>query len=777
MKRTLLTLVMAGPLVLAQGGDDDGPGRGVARLSLMNGDVSVRRGDSGDWVAAAINAPLMVEDRVLTGAGSRSEVQFDYFHRLRLAEDSEVRLSELEYRKYQIQIARGTVTLSALKGGDAQIELSTPGAAVRPLAHGQYRVTVRTDGAVEITVRKGEAEIFTPSGSEKLWPGRTMVVRLTGEGSQFQMIAAVPRDRWDDFNEQRDRDLQKSSAYRYVSRDIYGAEDLDGHGAWVYVAPYGYVWSPYVAPGWAPYRYGRWAWLDWYGWTWVSYDPWGWAPYHYGRWFHHGGRWCWWPGAYVGVRHYWSPGLVAWFGFGSGGFGFGVNVGFGWGNWGWVPLAPYEPCYRWWGPRYYGGYRNHTTIVNNVRIVNNTNIYNNYRNARVTNGVSVLEGGDFTRGATGRAWRSQDGDFTRASLMQGPLPATPGRNNLNFTDRAVRSDLASRGTQANERFYSRSGAARVDRVPFEQQRQALERATRSTEMRSALSAEGRGRSLETAGDGPRSAGGARAETPGMRSESQRSGWRRADEPAAGRSAAPDAGGRSYGSGDSWRRFGEPRSADTGSVRGEARKTESPRSEAPARQTQPSESGWRSFGDPSRGSRSSESVVRETPRIEGSRGSWSTGGGRSESPRSEPFRAAPGRSGGEQRQEAAPSRRGGQDMSGFRQGGWSTGGTRSAEPYSGGRVQSYDGGRSYGGGGYSSGGSYGGRMSGGSFGGGGYTGGRSAPSMSSGRGSFGGGGGFSGGSRGSGGGFSSGGGGRMSGGGGGRSSGGGGGRGR
>jgi len=28
--------------------EEDGPGRGVARISLMNGDVSVRRGDSGD---------------------------------------------------------------------------------------------------------------------------------------------------------------------------------------------------------------------------------------------------------------------------------------------------------------------------------------------------------------------------------------------------------------------------------------------------------------------------------------------------------------------------------------------------------------------------------------------------------------------------------------------------------------------------------------------------------------------------------------------------------
>ncbi len=760
MKRTLLSLMLVAltaPVAQAQA-SEDGPGRGVARLSLMNGDVSVRRGDSGDWVAAAINAPLMVEDRVLTGAGSRSEVQFDYFHRLRLAEDSEVRFAELEYGKYQIQVARGTVTLSALKGGDAQIELSTPGAAVRPLDHGQYRVTVRTDGTVEITVRKGEAEIFTPTGTEKLRPGRTMMVRAAGEGSEFQMTAALPRDRWDEFNEARDKDLQRSRAYKYVSRDVYGAEDLDGHGEWVYAAPYGYVWAPYAAPGWAPYRYGRWSWLDWYGWSWVSYDPWGWAPYHYGRWFHHGGRWCWWPGAYVGVRHYWSPGLVAWFGFGSGGFGFGVNAGFGFGHWGWVPLAPYEPYHRWWGGRYYGGYRNHTTIVNNVRVVNNTNIYNSYRNARVTNGVSVLEGGDFTRGGAGRAWRSQDGDYTRASLMEGALPAAPGRNNLNFSDRAVRSDLAARGTQGNERFYSRSAVTRTDRVPFEQQRQAMERATRSTEMRSAETAGGRSRTLETSGDGPRS-GGARTQMPDTRTEAQR-GWRRADEPA-GRGAAAESGGRTFGSGDSWRRFGEPRGGEGGAVsRGEATRPEATRSEAPARQAEPQDrGGWRSFGDPGRRSRGGEESAprMETPRSEGMRGSWSTGGGRSES----------GRGGGGQRQEATPSRRGGSDMS-FGSGRWSTGGGRSSDTYSGysGRGGASDGG-----------------LAGRSSMGGGRpawsappAGGRSYGGGSSGRSSYGGGGGMSGGGGRSAGSFGGGGGGRMSGGGGGRS-GGGGGRGR
>ena len=60
------------------------PERGVARISITGGEVSVRRGDSGDWVAAVVNAPLMVEDRVSTGTGSRAEVQFDSANLVRI---------------------------------------------------------------------------------------------------------------------------------------------------------------------------------------------------------------------------------------------------------------------------------------------------------------------------------------------------------------------------------------------------------------------------------------------------------------------------------------------------------------------------------------------------------------------------------------------------------------------------------------------------------------------------------------------------------------------
>jgi len=81
-----------------QQADDEGyaPEHGVARISLVNGEVSVQRGDSGELTAAALNGPLVVDDRLATGQNGRAEVQFDWGNMIRLAPDSEVRLGELD---------------------------------------------------------------------------------------------------------------------------------------------------------------------------------------------------------------------------------------------------------------------------------------------------------------------------------------------------------------------------------------------------------------------------------------------------------------------------------------------------------------------------------------------------------------------------------------------------------------------------------------------------------------------------------------------------------
>jgi len=76
----------------------------------MNGEVSVRRGDSADWVAGVVNAPLLTADRISTGPNSRAEVQFDSANMLRIGGNAEINLVQLEDRRFQMELARGTIT-------------------------------------------------------------------------------------------------------------------------------------------------------------------------------------------------------------------------------------------------------------------------------------------------------------------------------------------------------------------------------------------------------------------------------------------------------------------------------------------------------------------------------------------------------------------------------------------------------------------------------------------------------------------------------------------
>lgn len=590
MKRLgLLAIAMlAWPVSPAGAEPDDAPGRGVARISLINGDVSVRRGDSGDWVAAAINSPVIAPDSVFVGGGSRAEVQLDYANLIRLGANSEVRFAQLEQRRYQLQVARGTVTFAVLRDSDREVDLSTPNVSVRPLRKGAYRVSVRDDGTTEVTVRSGEADIFTPRGSELLRPGRTMLVRGTASEPEFQLTAALPEDEWDRFNEQRDRDLRRSTAYRYVSRDIYGVEDLDAYGRWVYVPPYGWVWAPYVAPGWAPYRYGRWAWIDFYGWTWIGYDPWGWAPYHWGRWFYHGPYgWCWWPGP-IYTRHYWRPALVAFFGWGSHS-GFHVGIGVGFGRIGWIPLAPYEPYYPWYGPRYWRGGR--TYVDNSVHVVNNVNIVNVYRNARIDHAVTAVDATEFGRGRVANLHRASEVELRRVSLVRGEVPVVPQLESLRFADRPAR--VENLPARSPEQFAGRwQHSQPPQRISFTEHQQRLERVARQV-------AEGQGSPRFGAGGRGATFEPGAEQTPG---ETGRRGWRSASEVEP----APAGGALAEG----WRRFGEParsgreareipsRSApETAEPRGRSFESASPRAAESRRAEEPG--GWRRFGEPTR----------------------------------------------------------------------------------------------------------------------------------------------------------------------------------
>jgi hypothetical protein len=446
-------LLTAGAFTPARAQDPDDLKRGVARISLMNGDVSVRRGDSGDWVAGVINAPLMTGDRVASAASSRGEVQFDAANLLRFGANTELRLTQLEYGRTQMELARGIVTYRVLRPSDSNVEIDTPTVSVRPAKQGSYRISVNEAGETEVTARLGDVEIFTPTGSQWVRSGQTLMARGSASDPEFQIVTANPADEWDRWSDGRDRTLLQSNSPRYVGPGISGSEDLDTYGNWTNVPEYGNVWQPAVASDWAPYQNGRWVWEDWYGWTWVSYDPWGWAPYHYGRWFHRDGfGWGWYPGV-IGARHFWSPALVGFFGFGH-----GIGVGFGFGNIGWVPLAPFEVFRPWWGRGFNGRDGFNRSI--NFTSVSVTNVF---RNARVNNGVHGVGVAEFQNGRFNSIQRLNGNQIHEAGLVRGQVPISPNRANLNFSDRQA---VAMPRSNQNGRFFTHQQPNPVARQPF-----------------------------------------------------------------------------------------------------------------------------------------------------------------------------------------------------------------------------------------------------------------------------------------------------------------------
>jgi len=343
----------------------DPPSR-VARLNLIEGQVSFQPAAVTDWTAATLNYPVTIGDHLYADDNSRAELQIGSTA-VRLGPKSGLSFLNLDDRLVQIRVDQGSliVRLKTLADDDSY-EIDTAQGAITLLRAGEYRIDSDPDrNATMVTVRSGDAAVSTSGGSFPVHAHQTGY--YPGDGTQPQLQTENPNDAFDQFAADLDRQDDVTPAPRYVSREMPGWQDLDRNGVWLQDPAYGPVWRPTAVPvGWAPYRYGHWAWVDPWGWTWIDDAVWGFAPFHYGRWVMVAGGWAWVPGP-VAPRPVYAPALVAF----VGGNGFGVGfAGGGVGAVAWFPLGPreiYQPAYVV-SPLYVS--RVNVTTVTNVTVVN-----------------------------------------------------------------------------------------------------------------------------------------------------------------------------------------------------------------------------------------------------------------------------------------------------------------------------------------------------------------------------------------------------------------------
>jgi hypothetical protein len=556
----------------------EGPAPAVARISLIHGDVSTQRGDSGDWGSTSINAPVVRGDQVATGQDARAEIQLDYANILRLAAHSQAKIADLTPRRIQVQVAQGYASYTMLKGSEADVEIDSPNVAVRPLRSGRYRVQVNSDSETDVIVREGEAEITTPQGSTRVREGEIITIRGTDQ-PEYKVSSAPEKDDWDRWNSDRDHVVRDSESVGHTNRYYTGVNDLDGYGHWVYVPGYGNVWQPYQEATWAPYQTGRWVYEPYYGWTWVSYESWGWAPYHYGRWFYYGNNWCWWPGpVYVHYRPIWSPAFVFF-------VGFGHRSGFGFGSIGWFPVGPHDPFYPWYGRGF-----NRVNVVNitNITVINNFHgrggyiaplavrgrqpYYSNARlaltNPRVRGSITSVSAENFGRG-NHEGWRHgvEEHELRESRVMTANLPVVPSRESMH-AGKGNAGAPAGIQTRNSDRFFTKHAPPAARQESFHDQMQRVQRVV-----------------------GPEAAGATHANVSGVNArtgntDSPRSGATNGQNTNSGQHSLND-GGRRIESG-----MNNAHSSNSGSA------TAGSPSSSTQDHSRPDRSGWNKFGSPS-----------------------------------------------------------------------------------------------------------------------------------------------------------------------------------
>ena len=190
---------------------------GVARVSLISGNVSMQRGDSGDWVAVTVNTPLLTGDTISTGPNSRAAVQLDYANVLRLDSNSTAKIANLDRKTIQVQVAQGLVSYDVLFQDEAQAEIDTPNVAVHPTGNGRYRIEVDPNNQPLVTVLKGEADVSTPQGSTRVEQGQLITIQGI-DNPEYKISQAGTEDAWDRWNRNRDRQIINSSSWRYTDR-------------------------------------------------------------------------------------------------------------------------------------------------------------------------------------------------------------------------------------------------------------------------------------------------------------------------------------------------------------------------------------------------------------------------------------------------------------------------------------------------------------------------------------------------------------------------------
>jgi len=217
-------------IVQAQEPSDIDPPSRVARLNLINGQVSFQPASLDTWTSATLNYPLTTGDHLYTDAASRAELHIGS-NVVRLDSRTNFGFLNLDDQTVQMRFTEGAmeVRVRSLSDDDAW-EIDTPNGAISLLRTGDYRVDTNPDrNATMVTVFSGEVEVTVNGTSFAVRPRQTAY--FSDDGAPDIREANRPDD-FDRFTADRNTREERLPRPQHVSSNMVGYEDLNNYGDW-----------------------------------------------------------------------------------------------------------------------------------------------------------------------------------------------------------------------------------------------------------------------------------------------------------------------------------------------------------------------------------------------------------------------------------------------------------------------------------------------------------------------------------------------------------------
>jgi FecR protein len=301
--------------------DDAQANARAARLTFLQGTVTVESADNTGGQTAKLNLPLLAGVRVATGDDGQAEIEFEDGSLVRLTPNSALSLDTLSVEAggdggvftTGLSLLHGLAYLELRATPQYRYTLDAGGDVLSPIENTTVRVNFDEPPAV-FAVLDGVAQIArqggtTGAGYQREVRAGESLRRDADDPGQYSLTSEVADDSWDGWNEDRDQAAASEAGNRTAVRDNYagaqgyGWSDLDANGSWYDVPGQGPVWQPTVAAadtGFDPYGNGAWVYSG-GAYLFASGYSWGWTPYRCGNWSYFGGfGWGWSPVAGCG---------------------------------------------------------------------------------------------------------------------------------------------------------------------------------------------------------------------------------------------------------------------------------------------------------------------------------------------------------------------------------------------------------------------------------------------------------------------------------------------